>query len=53
MGHEEISEVMVLMLKKTAFSIILNIFLVLRVSEGGWLLGPSVSGPALSSCVEE
>lgn len=53
MGLEEISEVIVLVLKKTGLSIILNIFLVLRGSEGGWLLGPSMSGPVLSSCVEE
>lgn len=44
LNHEEISEVIVLVLRKTALSIILNVFLGLRSSEGGWLLGPGVTG---------
>lgn len=43
MGHEEITEVVVFTLEG-ALNISLNIFLGLRDSEEGWLLGPSTGG---------
>lgn len=53
MGHEEITEVVVFTLEE-ALNISLNIFLGLRDSEEGWLLGTSASGASTELvCVEE
>lgn len=52
-GHEEITEVVVFTLEE-ALNISLNIFLGLRDSKEGWLLGPSASGASTELvCVEE